>query len=194
MSGNASMYHECEERVWARLTASLGTLPRVRIPVDRRVAEILVVLYTAVGCDMHAARIVYTPDETLLDYCDQGAERWYDATGILFECTDVPVPDAVYLVWGIPSNRCAAGMTDHDAIVIRPSDPPEGCGGHGLEWSEQLVVSVVTHEMGHVLAGRRAGHAEGGIMARVHPPGALIDEATLNWLCSHTECVWEEAE
>lgn len=197
-----SEYRKVEYATWLRVHKRMTDSPRGKsypAILERLVKVIGVVVASTLllaGCVREPSRFVSATDDTLYDLCLTASDRWYDATGIQVDCLYGRSDQHTPMRWGDPGG-CRAGSTDEDRILIHEPDHLAECKG-GRAWTDEegavILETVVTHEMGHVIAGGHRGHSVDGAMARVTTPGAPIDESTLEWLCSAVECAWREAE
>lgn len=159
--------------------------------MSRRVILLLALLLTACEYRLKPTRFISTTDEQLYAMCLEASGRWYDATGINVECLYGLGDKYLPLEWGYPGRVCAAGSTSRARIRIR-REPLAECNER--EMTPEAHLAIVTHEMGHAIVGGGLGHAESGVMARSTGPGAIIDQASIDWLCVSAECVWTDPE
>lgn len=158
-------------------------------------ATILFLTLILCACEYRQpARFVSTTDTELYGLCLEASDRWYEATGLHIDCLYGSSDRHIAMSWGMP-RRCAAGTTTIEEITIR-HDPRPDCNERSLgEDPQATYLAIVTHELGHVLAGYRHGtHAESGVMARTAWAGDLIDRASIDWVCASADCAREEPE
>lgn len=152
---------------------------------------LFVTLILTLGCadERVPTRFISTEDTELYALCEEASDRWYEATGIAVECLYGRGDSYLPMSWGEPGFECATGSTTQARIRIRREAPP--CQPD-LVMTRGLYLAVVTHEMGHAIAGLGAGHAPSGVMGRY--VGDTIDQASIDWLCAHAECAWTDPE
>lgn len=191
------MYQRIEYATWLRVRRRVADPTRGRAypaRLERLVKAIGVLVASALmlACDVRVpTRLISTTDAELYDMCLIASERWYDATGVYTECLYGASDKHLPMSWGVPEQKCAAAVTSKRRILIRRG-PVTECNERKIPYENH--VAIVTHEMGHAMAGVGAGHAESGIMGRIVYGDSLINQASIDWLCETAECVWEEAE
>ncbi len=196
-----SDYRKLEYATWLCVHKRMTALGRGRAysaSVERLVRWVGVLVASALmlACEGYRqpTRFVSTVDPELLTLCNLASDRWYEATGIAVEClygeSDYHTP----MRWGVPGD-CAYGNTNDERIMVRHDARAECNEKVPAPDPEATRLAVVTHELGHAIAGwRDHTHAASGVMGRVTYRGAPIDQASIDWLCETADCVWEEAE
>lgn len=158
-------------------------------------------LWLALGC-VELPELGYGPamglraqDEALRALCEGAAERWEEATGLVFSCTQ---GRPLRWVDGPLRNPCAAAHTNGDAVELKRAYEP-ACTEPARAVSNPLfpqageLESSMAHEMGHVMHGH-GGHSPAGVMAASTTPDARLTVEDLEWLCSEAPCLWMKPE
>lgn len=139
---------------------------------------------------------IFSPDAELKTETQVACERWSKATGCDVEVgeagTSVKYTEGLYYIIGdqaiyfepVEESLPACGYFSSTENAIYISRQAETL------CPEDTIASVVTHEVGHKLAGR-PGHAYDGVMIQVHKSDKevnLITEASLLWVCLYQNC------
>lgn len=143
------------------------------------------------------------PDHTLYDSTDEACVRWSNATGLDLAMTDdtkapftirwatpeeMPFdPDGIHKLGGVtfPATTLIDGSkAESKANILVRNDIPS-----------EMIVAVVAHEIGHILAYGELPHASTGVFsAPTVDPNAPINEDTLMQVCKRLNCAFVRPE
>jgi len=132
-------------------------------------------IYSEGNASSGECSVAFSPDEALLLYVEQAAERWSLATGCdVFVGAGIPVELAPSILR--PDGTEAPGMTSEarDLVLINAQS------------RELQRARTVLHELGHALGGDHT--LTNGVLSGQKGHGYLIDAAALDTVCSRLAC------
>lgn len=130
--------------------------------------------------DAPACERVFSPEAGLEAATQAAAERWSAATGC-----DVHLGEGGW--WVLWAGEITIVDAPAGTVGLGATYPDDRATWIARDQSLGDLTFTVTHEMGHALRAER-GHADSGLMAAAAKPGALIDDASLSFVCATLPC------